>query len=81
MEYIEEVARELCKLRGLDPDKAIPHGAKPNSSGYVPDILCYSPQWRLVAEEVATFMQMEQAILNVHERKWPRKPAIQKGSF
>jgi hypothetical protein len=31
-EQLEKAARHLCKLRGIDPDQQVAHGAEPDSA-------------------------------------------------
>lgn len=59
---IEIAARELCKLRGVDPDKIIGHGAKPDENGFVPDVMLFSPQWELAVEEIEQHLLIFQAV-------------------
>jgi hypothetical protein len=64
-EQLEAAARKLCEIRGIDPDKSVPHGAPPNDMGYVPSVLLYAPAWRLVASEIRNFYQIAQALDSV----------------
>lgn len=64
-QQIEQAARKLCELRGLDPDQLLGHGAKPDANGMVPAVLLRSPRWQLVAEQIKDFYQVAQAIDSV----------------
>lgn len=64
-EQLEMAARKLCEIRGIDPEKRIPHGAPPNDMGYVPAVLLHSPAWKLVAGEIRGFYQIAQALDHV----------------
>ncbi len=54
-------ARILCEKRGLDPDERVAHGAKPDRSGYTPDICLYSPRYLLVVDEIRAFDELRNA--------------------
>jgi hypothetical protein len=60
--YIEQVARRLCEIRGIDPDQPTPHGAEPALNGYAPAILLYSPAWTRVVNEVRSRLEMDEAL-------------------
>lgn len=66
---LEIVARRVCELRGLDPDKSIPHGAAPDEHGVVLAILLHSPRWMLVAAEVKTWWEIQTACDNCYDWK------------
>lgn len=60
---IEVVARALCTLRGIDPDKSVAHAAELDPvTGFTPAVVRYSPAWTLVAREVRARMQMDEAL-------------------
>ena len=60
---LEIAARELCRLRGRDPDQNVCHGAEPDPvTGYVPAIALFSLQWRLVAKEIRGYEMIAAAI-------------------
>lgn len=60
---LEIAARELCRLRGRDPDQKVCHEAEPDPvTGYVPSIALFSLQWRLVAKEIRGYEMLAQAI-------------------
>lgn len=62
----EAEARELCRIRGIDPDARVAHGADPDpDSMYVPYVMLYSPAWARIARECAQFDQLRQAFANV----------------
>ena len=61
-EALEVAARHYCEKMGADPDKSIGHGAEPNEMGYVPAIMMYSPQWRLVAKELKSAIIMAESV-------------------
>ncbi len=65
-EQVEIAARKLCELRGIDPDKSVPHRAPPNDHGYVPAVLLHSPAWAPCVSEVRAFYQVAQAIDFAH---------------
>lgn len=59
---IERVAREWCRLAGVNPDETAQHGADPSpGTNIVPAILCYSPRWTRVAREVRSAAMMREA--------------------
>lgn len=59
---LEAAARELCRLRGVDPDKSTGHGAEPGPSGATCDVWMYSPAWCLAVKEVRARNIMDEAI-------------------
>lgn len=59
---LESAARELCHLRGQDPDEMVGHGAEPNKGGWVPDVLISSPRWVLAARELEDFDRLACAL-------------------
>lgn len=61
-EQLEKAARKLCELRGIDPDKRVPHSAPPTNMGYIPAVMMYSPAWTLMAGEVRNFWNLIAAI-------------------
>jgi hypothetical protein len=61
-EQLEKAARHLCKLRGIDPDQQVAHGAEPDSRGYVHAILLHSPVWSRVVIEIERHMQIQESI-------------------
>jgi hypothetical protein len=64
-QQLERAVRELCRLRGIDPDRMVAHGADPIDRGdhcFVPAVLLHSPAWQRVAREVITWDQVRQAI-------------------
>lgn len=61
-QQIEAAARKLCEIRGIDPDRMVPHGAPPNDHGYVPAVLLHSPAWRMAVSEVRNFYQLAKAV-------------------
>ncbi len=64
----EAAARELCRLRGIDPDYTVGHGANPNKNGIVPAVCIHSPAWRLALEEIEAQCQLEAAM--AFGREW-----------
>ena len=54
----EARARDLCHLRGVDPDKLIGHGPPPTPDGFVYSVLIHTPMWQLVAGEIDAARQM-----------------------
>ncbi len=58
----EAAARELCRLRGIDPDQRVAHGADPLPSGVVPMVCLYSPAWRLAVREIEAQERIEAAM-------------------
>lgn len=60
-EQVEAAARELCRLRDVDPDEMVGHGSGPGGE-LVGDVLQRSPKWRLVVHEVRAHEQVEAAI-------------------
>ncbi len=49
--WLEAAGRALCARLGLDPDEKVGHDIDlaPGFSGFVPDVLLYSPQWSRMA--------------------------------
>lgn len=60
---IEIAARQLCKIRGIDPDERVMHGADPNPDGTVYAIALYSPAWTRAAREI----EYQQQILEAYD--------------
>lgn len=59
---VERIAREYCKLRGVDPDKLQSHAAKPDPVTHIQTLqVCYSPSWKLAAEFVRQRADMDEA--------------------
>lgn len=58
---IEKVAREWCRLAGVDPDERVSHDPDPDPSGFVFGIALYSPRWKRVALMVEEHAQMHEA--------------------
>ncbi len=60
---LEIAARELCRLRGHDPDQKVCHGADPYpDTGYVPAVALFSPLWRLTAKEIRGYEMIAHSI-------------------
>ena len=59
---IEATARELCKIRGIDPDKRVIHCSDPDETGFACDVCLILPTWTLVAREVRSHYECTQAI-------------------
>lgn len=59
---VELAARELCRLRGLDPDQSVGHADDPDENGIVMDVWLHSPAWTRVAREVVAWDQVRQAV-------------------
>lgn len=59
---LEAAARRYCKLAGINPESMIGHGPPPNANGMVNALLVYSPQWKLVAQEIRRHELMTLAI-------------------
>jgi hypothetical protein len=68
-EQVEQVAREWCRLAGVDPDAMVGHGADPDSSGYVCAVWLHSPRWTRVAREVRERDRMDQALRVLEETR------------
>ncbi len=58
----ESAARELCRLRGIDPDQRVGHDADPLPGGYVPAVMLYSPAWRRAVREIEAQERLEAAM-------------------
>ena len=58
----ERIARNLCKIRGIDPDAMIGHEAPPNAQGFVPAVYMQSPAWTRILIEVDEHIQIHDAI-------------------
>jgi|688.fasta_scaffold1333883_2 hypothetical protein len=52
---LEIAARKYCELAGLNPDEQVGHGAEPDESGVVLDVMLYSPRWKRVAIKIAQY--------------------------
>ena len=59
----EAAARELCRLRGVDPESMVGHSAEPDSRGFVPAVWLLSPAWRIAIAEIAAREQLDAALL------------------
>lgn len=60
---VEAAARELCRLRKIDADVMVAHGADPDSlNGMAPSVCLYSPAWRLAKKEVEEAEIMQSAL-------------------
>lgn len=62
---LEEASRNLCRVRGQDPDAMVGHGARPNADGTIPLILLSSPAWKIAAIEVENFTAVWNSILSL----------------
>lgn len=49
---LEDAARELCQLRGVDPDQKITTSPKPNKDGTVNMVAIHKPYWMVVRDEL-----------------------------
>ena len=56
------VARELCRLRGIDPDMIVAHGADPSPDGVVHDVVLYSPAWVRALREIEAKEALDVAV-------------------
>lgn len=61
-QQLESAARELCRLRNINPDTLIPHSPEPSSDGFVPAVLLHSPAWKLALHEIQNHYLLNQAI-------------------
>lgn len=59
---LEAAARELCRLRGMDPDAQSSQTNKPGPDGSVVDSIWYCPAWMNATDEITAALQMQQAI-------------------
>jgi hypothetical protein len=59
---LERAARRLCKLRGVDPEMRVAHGADPDHNGHIPCVLLYSPMWTRLAREVREHWELTEAL-------------------
>lgn len=59
---LEVAARELCRIRGIDPDDSVAHGADPNPDGTVNCVLLYSPAWTRMLKEVKAHLEVHRAV-------------------
>jgi len=62
MNKIERIARELCAIRGIDPDESVSYGVDSDGSGFTPDILLYSLAWTRLTREIESHLQLVEAI-------------------
>lgn len=58
----EAAARELCRLRGIDPDALVAHSAEPNSLGWMPMVQLKSPAWLVAIAEITAREQIDAAM-------------------
>jgi hypothetical protein len=66
-EQVERVAREWCRLAGVDPDTLVGHGADADARGFVPDVWMHSPRWTRVASAVRERDRMDRAFCVLDE--------------
>lgn len=66
----ELAARELCRLRGVDPDARVSHGADPSPDGSVIDIMMYSPAWTRVVREIIDADRTRAALAYAEEHEF-----------
>jgi hypothetical protein len=60
---VEVAARELCRLRGIDPETEVGHAADPDpKTGFVYDVMLYSRAWKRAAREIIAADRMRQAL-------------------
>jgi hypothetical protein len=64
--HIELAARQLCRLRGIDPEQVVSHGARGNGM-VVEDIMLMSPAWKLRVGEVRAYLEVSSAVLFASE--------------
>jgi hypothetical protein len=66
---VERVAREYCRIRGVDPDRMVPTGGKPNPlTGLMTLELRHIPAWQAASEFVRQRSAMDDAFLVLNER-------------
>lgn len=58
----EPAARAYCQFLGLDPEAKIGHAPDPNPDGGINMVLILSPQWKLIARELARHHAMNAAL-------------------
>jgi hypothetical protein len=71
---VELVARRYCVLRGIDPNRLVPTGGKPNPlTGLMTLELRHVPAWTAVAEFVRQRAAMDEAfqILDITPSPFP----------
>lgn len=70
-EEIESLARAICMNLGLDPVQQVAHGYGDTwtpaerveaKSDYIPDVMMYSPRWRLYRFKAAEAIAIDRAI-------------------
>lgn len=66
---LEVAARELCRLRGINPDTRVGHGPDPSPDGSVCDVYLYSPAWTRALREIEGFQQIATAVAVGKEAK------------
>lgn len=59
---LEAAARHYCTIKGIDPDQTIAHGPPPDANGVSYAVCLYSPQWRLIANQIHDIWAAQQAI-------------------
>lgn len=62
---MQAAARNLCVLRGLDPDGAVQLPANAVLVNRVPDQTVFVPRWNLCGQEIEHFMNIYTAIVSV----------------
>lgn len=61
-DQIELAARKYCELACLDPHVLVAHGADPDPSGFVVDVLLHSPLWTRIARDIKRTARIMDAI-------------------
>ena len=56
---IEASARNLCNMRGQDPDERVQYA---DPSGYA--INRYTPRWELAQKEIVNFLNLSNCLIN-----------------
>ena len=67
-DIIEAMARELCSIRGLDPDEQVQQCSRPSDDGFASDVYLLCPRWRNIAIEVKRHLEVSDAVYNVMKR-------------
>jgi hypothetical protein len=61
-EQLKKAAYEYCRLMKLDPEQSIGHSPPPNEDGSVYLSCRWSPQWKIVADELNHYCIIKSSI-------------------
>jgi len=61
-EMLDNAAKRLCEIRGIDPDVMVGHSADPNPDGSVNAVYLKSPAWTRVRRELVSFSEIAECL-------------------